>query len=414
MAYTVDFAIQAVFEALLGDPRVKKALAFIDGDQANKVAELEEMVLLHGAPFKERELRSPMFGKKLAAYGASNCCIDGHDNAFGRLQGSGGPTVVFEGHLDTVFGENTPLKVTEKEGALYCPGIGDDTAGLASVLCVLRAIRHAGLKTKGDILIGGTSGEEGEGDIRGIKGLLDDNRDIAAVVSLEPGPVADIVHGAIGSRRYEIIFRGPGGHSWGAYGLPSPIHAMGRAIAKMAAVETASSPKTTYTVGVVSGGTSINSIALEARCKLDMRSVSTAELAALERTMLGLVDEGVAEENAFRARSGQTITVEKTLIGDRPAGQQPETAPIVQAAWAAISHAGGSPKLLGPSSTNANAAISRGIPAVVARTGGSTGGTHSLGEWFNPAGSERGDKAALLLILALAGLDGVTEPVIVQ
>jgi len=402
--------MQAVFDKLLADAKIQKALAFIDADQDNKNRELKEMVLLHGAPFKEREARSPMFMKKLEQYGATDCFIDSHDNAFGYVRGGTGPVIVFEGHLDTVFDESTPLEITEKDSRIYCPGIGDDTAGLANVLSLLRAVKHAGLAPAGTFLIGGTSGEEGEGDIRGIKGLLDDHKDIAAVVSVEPGPVGNIVCGAIGSRRYEFVFKGPGGHSWSAYGLPSPIHAMGRAIAKMAGVTAPESPKTTYTVGVVSGGTSVNSIANEARLKLDMRSISPDSLAEVEKIMLNLADEGVAEENAFRFRSGEKITVEKKLIGDRPAGDQPQDAPIVQAAWAAITGAGGTPKLLPATSTNANAPINRGIPAVVVRSGGATGGTHALDEWFDPRGSEQGVKMALLLLFALAGLPGVTAP----
>lgn len=412
MSYTVSPEIQAVFDALLADPKVRKALDFIDRDLDNTVAEMKEMVLLHGAPFKEREVRSPMFKAKLEKYGATDGFIDSHDNAFAYVRGGAGPVVAFEGHLDTVFDESTPLKITEKDGRIYCPGIGDDTAGLATVLAVLRAIKHAGLKPKGAILLGGTSGEEGEGDIRGIKGLLDDHKEIRALVSMEPGPVGNIVFGAIGSRRYEFIFKGPGGHSWSAYGLPSPIHAMGRAIARMADVNPAETPKTTYTVGIVSGGTSINSIALEARCKLDMRSICSDSLAQLEKKMLKLVEEAVAEENAFRAKSGEKVTLECVMIGDRPAGDQPKEAPIVQAIWSSIKAAGGEPKLVAPSSTNANAAISRKIPAVVQRTGGATGNTHNLEEWFDPRGSEQGTKSALLLLLALAGLDGVTEPIV--
>ena len=412
MAYTVDAKIQAVFDTLLADPKIQKALAFIDQDLDNTIAEMKEMVLLHGAPFKEKELRSPMFKGKLEKYGATEAFIDSHDNAFAYVRGGSGPLVAFEGHLDTVFDESTPLKITEKDGRIYCPGIGDDTAGLATVLTVLRAIKHAGLKPKGSILIGGTSGEEGEGDIRGIKGLLDDHKEITGLVSMEPGPVGNIVYGAIGSRRYEFVFKGPGGHSWSAYGLPSPIHAMGRAIAKMSNVEAPETPKTTYTVGIVSGGTSINSIALEARCKLDMRSVSPESLAELEAKMLKLVEEAVAEENAFRAKSGEKLTVDCVLIGDRPAGEQADSAPIVQAIWSSIAAAGGQPKLMPPSSTNANAALFRKIPAVVQRTGGATGNTHNLEEWFDPKGSEQGSKSALLLLFALAGLEGVTEPIL--
>lgn len=412
MAYTVDPQIKAVFDTLLADPKIQKALAFIDADHDNKVKELKEMVLVHGAPFKEREKRSPMYKEKLEKYGATEAFIDSHDNAFGYLRGGKGPVVVVEGHLDTVFPESTPLKITEKDGKIFCPGIGDDTAGLAGVLALLRAVKHAGLEPAGTVMFGGTAGEEGEGNIRGIKGLLDDHKDISAVISVEPGPVGNIVFGAVGSRRYEFVFKGPGGHSWSKYGLPSPIHAMGRAIAKMSEVTTPETPKTTYTVGIVEGGTSVNSIALEARMKLDMRSISEEELGKLEKIMLKLVDEAVAEENAFREKSGAKITVDKNIIGDRPAGDQPSDAPIVQGIWSAIAATGAEPKLLPASSTNANAAISRGIPAVVLRTGGEAGGEHALEEWFSPEGSQQGVKTSLLLLFALVGLKGVTESIL--
>ena len=411
MFYTVDPAIKAVFDRLLAEPGIRKALAFIGEDHGRKVAELKEMTLVHGAPFKEREKRSPMFKEKLEQHGATDCFIDTHDNAFGFVRGGTGPVVVVEAHLDTVFPPETPLAVTEKDNRIYCPGVGDDTAGLANVLALLRAIRHAGLEPVGSLMLGGTAGEEGEGDIRGIKGLLDDHKDIAAVVSVEPGGTGNIVVGAVGSRRYEVIFRGPGGHSWSRYGLPSPIHAMGRAIAKMADIDPASNPKTTYTVGTVTGGTSVNSIALEARMKLDMRSVSMDSLAELEKTMFAVIEKAVAEENAFRKPSGEKITVEMRKIGDRPAGEQSCHAPIVQALWSAIGAVGVEPRLFPPSSTNANAAISRNLPGVVLRTGGDTGGEHALEEWFDPRGSEQGVKTSLLLAFALAGLKGVTEPI---
>ncbi len=394
--YFVTPAMQAVFDALLADPKIQNALAFIDKDHGNTVAELQAMALVHGAPFREGEKRSPMYAGKLEQYGAADCFLDAHDNAFGYVRGGSAPLIVLESHLDTVFPEETPLTVAKKDGRIYCPGIGDDTAGLAAVLALLRAIRHAGLEPVGTLMLGGTAGEEGEGDLRGIRGLLDDHKDIAAVVSVEPGAVGGIVSGAVGSRRYEFIFKGPGGHSWSRYGLPSPIHAMGRAIAKMADIKVPAMPATTYTVGTVAGGTSVNSIAREARMKLDLRSVSMDALADLEKTMLGLVGAAVAEENAFRKESGERITVETKKIGDRPAGGQPKDAPIVQALWAAIAAIGKEPKLLPPSSTNANAVISRRIPGVVLRTGGETGGEHALGEWFDPRGSEETKKVSRL------------------
>ena len=411
MSYAVDPAISVVFTTLLADSKIREAMAFIDRDHQNKVAELKEMVLFHGAPFREREKRSPMFKGKLEKYGASGCFIDTHDNAFGYVRGGASPVIVFEAHLDTVFSTETRLKVTERDGRIWCPGIGDDTAGLANVLALLRAVNHAGLEPVGTLMFGGTTGEEGEGDLRGIKGLLDDHEDITAVVSVEPGSTGNIVFGAVGSSRYEFIFRGPGGHSWSRYGLPSPIHAMGRAIAKMSNVEPPAYPKTTYTVGTVAGGTSVNSIALEARMKLDMRSMSVDTLAELERAMMQLVDAATAEENAFRRESGVRITVEKKKIGDRPAGEQAREAPIVQAIFSAIAAIGAEPRLLPASSTNANAPISRNIPGVVLRTGGDAGGEHTLGEWFDPTGSQEGVKSSLLLAFALAGLKGVTEPI---
>jgi acetylornithine deacetylase/succinyl-diaminopimelate desuccinylase-like protein len=337
--------------------------------------------------------------------------VDGDDNAYGFIPGAvSGKKVLVEGHLDTVFDEDTPLSVTEKDGRLYCPGIGDDTAALALLLSVLRAIRHADLNPVYTLMAGGTSGEEGEGDIRGIKAMLRDNPALTACLALEPGDAGLITKSAIGSRRYEFIFTGPGGHSWSAYGLPSPIHAMGRAIAKMAAVGTPENPRTTYTVGVVGGGTSVNSIANRASCKLDMRSAGPEALSAVETVMLGLVREAVEEENAFRAASGGSVAVENKLIGDRPAGNQPDDAPIVQASWAVHEALGVSPKIGAASSTNANAPISKGIPALVVRTGGASGGVHTLDEWFDPNGMHLGAQATLLLLFALAGLQGVCDP----
>lgn len=403
-------AVHSVMEKLLADPGMKKALDFLQADHPAMVAELKEMAVLHGAPFLEKEVRSPMYKAKLEALGLSQCRVDGDDNAYGFVPGSGQSKVLIEAHLDTVFSKETPLVVTEKDGRIYCPGIGDDTAGMAVLLSVLRAVRHAGLKPVKTILAGGTSGEEGEGDLRGIKALLRDNKDVSACLALEPDAAGKIIKGGVGSKRYEFIFTGPGGHSWLAYGLPSPLHAMCRAVAKMADVETVEHPRTTYTVGMVAGGTSVNSIANSASCKLDMRSESPEALAELEKLMLRLVGEAVAEENAFRVQSGKEISVEIVRIGDRPAGEQSKDSPVVQAAWAASEALGIVPEMLEASSTNANVPISKGIPALVIHTGGSAGGIHTLDEWFDPRGSDKGAQAALLLLFALSGLQGVTDP----
>lgn len=415
MAVNIAPAITQALQTLLADARVQTALAYLEASEQTRIDELKEMTLLHGAPFKEGDLRSPMFKKKLEQYGCSDCVIDGHDNAYGFLKGSDPAVkVLLEAHLDTVFPEETPLAIREEGTRIYCPGVGDDTAGLATVLSVCRAIRHAGIKTVGTVCMCGTSGEEGEGDLRGIKGMLQGQPDITAHLALEPWPANYITKDGVGSRRYEVIFRGPGGHSYLAFGLPSPLHAMGRAIAKMAGIKTPSNPKTTYTVGVVSGGTSVNSIAFEGRMKIDMRSTCQEELQKLEATVLGFMQQAAEEETAFRAESGQTITVECVRIGDRAAGTQPEDSPIVQTAFAAIQATGGLPKITDPSSTNSNAAIGAKVPSLVIRTGGSTGNTHNLEEWFDTNGAVDGDKGALLMVLLLAGLEGATQPVHVK
>ena len=420
MAVQISPAIKDAVRKLMAHEGIKKALAYLEANQQARIDELKEMTLLHGAPFKEGELRSPMFVKKLEAYGCTECATDTNDNAFGTIKGSGQgsrqgsrkpPTVLLEAHLDTVFPAETPLAVREEGTRIYCPGVGDDTAGLATVLSVCRAIRHAGLKPVHDILLAGTSGEEGEGDLRGIKGLLRDHPEIGAHLALEPWPFGYFTKDGVGSRRYEVIFRGPGGHSFLAFGLPSPLHAMGRAIAKMAETRTPASPKTTYTVGVVSGGTSVNSIAFEGRMKIDMRSTSQEELLALEKKVLAFMREAAEEETAFWRAGGEKITVECVRIGDRAAGSQPGSSPIVQAAFAAAEALDVSPRLTDPSSTNSNASIGLGIPSLVVRTGGDTGNTHNLEEWFDTKGAEKGDMGALLMLFLLAGLDGVTAPV---
>ena len=413
MSVQIDAGIRDIISALMAQESVQKALAYLQENEAEIIDELKEMVLVPGAPFTEAEARSPMYKAKLEKYGVQQCRIDAQGSAYGILPGSRGKgKIVIEGHLDTVFPAATPLAIVEKDGRLYCPGIGDDTAGLAVVLAVVRAIRHAGLAPVRDILVGGTAGEEGEGDIRGIKGILQDHSDVGACIHVEPGDAGLLIHSAVGSKRYEFIFRGPGGHSFGAYGLPSPLHAMGRAIAKMADVVTPENPKTTYSVGIVSGGTSVNAIANEGRCKLDMRSGDPKELAKLDDLMLDLVRQGVEEENAFRAASGKKITLEVVPIGDRPAGSQSERDPIIQAACAAAETIGVTPAFDEASSTNANAPISKGIPAVVVHSGGQSGNCHALDEWMAPKGVHQGAQHALLLLFALAGLEGVTKPLI--
>ena len=288
-------------------------------------------------------------------------------------------------------------------------GIGDDTRGLVELLAVLRAMDANALSTVGDVLFVGTVGEEELGDLRGVKALFRDHPDIDGFISLDGDRIGRIVNRATGSHRYEAIFKGPGGHSFGAFGLPSAIHAMGRAIAKISEVRTPSSPKTTFTVGIVRGCTSVNAIAGDARMGIDMRSDSMDELLKLEKTILAHVRDAAAEEN--RRWNADGITVELKLIGDRPAGRTPEDSKIVHVARRSL-RALGQQATLDSASTDSNLAMSLGIPAVTISHGGDHQALHSLNESYKPTDAWLGPQNALLVVLGLAGLDGVSPPLL--
>ncbi len=347
------------FSKLRMNPQVKMGLEFIKSDDANTIAEQKTIVAIPAPPFKEK-VRGEDYMKRLQALGLKDVKMDSEGNVCGIRPGSGkGPKIFVEAHLDTVFPEGTNTKPVERDGKIFAPGISDNTRGLASMLSVLRAFNTTGIKTVGDVIFCGTVGEEGLGDLRGMKAFFRDHKDIDASVDLDGARVQEITYLGTGSHRYEIHFKGPGGHSFGAFGRPSAIHAMGRAIAMIADVRTPSEPKTTFTVGVVSGGTSVNAIAAEATMLLDMRSNSQEELLKMERQIMPLLQKAADAENA-RWNDPLKITVETKLVGDRPAGSQSPDALIVQAAWMATELIGEKPELVSASSTNANLPISLG------------------------------------------------------
>jgi acetylornithine deacetylase/succinyl-diaminopimelate desuccinylase-like protein len=256
----------------------------------------------------------------------------------------------------------------------------------------------------------GNVGEEGLGDLRGVKALFRDNKDIDGFISIDGTDVNKITYLATGSHRYEVTFSGPGGHSFAAFGRPSAIHAMGRAITHIADLTTPADPKTTFTVGVVSGGTSVNSIAAEAKLLMDMRSNRGKELLEFEAKFFDALKQGAAEENA-RWKSDK-ITVQTKLVGDRPAGVQPSDSGIVQAAWASAKALGQKPALASGSSTDSNLPISLGIPAVTLGGGGKEDNNHSPSEWFDPTDAYLGPQRVFLAILGLTGVEGTTAPLL--
>jgi acetylornithine deacetylase/succinyl-diaminopimelate desuccinylase-like protein len=403
-------AIESAFQAILANPKVTRTLEDIKADDARTLAEQKRITEIPAPPFKEK-VRAEYYLKRLQELGLKDASIDGEGNVIALRKGSGGgrPKLVVSAHLDTVFPEGTDVSVKEKDGAILAPGIGDDSRGLAALLSLLKSINANELATVGDVMFVGTVGEEELGNLRGVKALFRDHADIDGFISMDGLGISRVVNQATGSHRFEMIFRGPGGHSFQEFGLPSAIHAMGRAIAKISDLQTPSDPKTTFTVGTVVGGTSVNAIAGEARMAVDMRSNSTDELLKLEARLLDLVKVAVTEENA-RWKSDK-MTVEIKLIGDRPAGIVAMDSPIVQATQRAVSTITRGPRVtFAGSSTDSNLAMSLGIPAVTIGGGGEGGNWHSRNEWYKPVDAWFGPQNALLTVLTLAGLDGVTKP----
>jgi tripeptide aminopeptidase len=386
---------------LIKDAAVTAALT---SAKTNEPWVLEEQVRLceiPAPPFKETE-RAKAYAQAFRELGLANVRIDAAGNVLGERPGAAPrPHLVFSAHLDTVFPPDTNVRVTRLGSVLKGPGIGDDCRGLAVVLGVIRAMKDAAIQTEGTITFVGTVGEEGLGDLRGVKQLFNGELKgkIDRFVSVD-GTGLGITHIGVGSLRYRVAYNGPGGHSYGAFGLANPVHALGRAIAKISEFQVPSSPKTTFNVGRVGGGTSVNSIAFEAWMEVDMRSADTAALKAVDANFHRAVDSALEEENIRWSNRGK-LAVEKDLVGDRPAGRTLETTPIVQAA-VSVTRALGLPVSLDEGSTDANVPMGLNIPAITIDGGGRGTGAHSLGETFDSTGSEQGTARAVFLAVALS------------
>lgn len=410
-APAINAPTEAAFTQLGASAAVKQALEFIRADDERTLKDQIELTEIPAPPFKEA-VRAAEYLKRLKALGLADARIDAEGNVIGTRKGTGrGPVLVVSAHLDTVFPEGTDVKVKVKDNRYAAPGIYDDGRGLASLLSVLRALNQNNLKTVGDIVFVGTVGEEELGDLRGVKAYFRDNKNVDGFISLDGVDISRIVNQATGSRRWRIIYTGPGGHSFSAFGLPSATHALGRAIAKISEVRTPENPKTTFTVGTLKGGTSVNAIAAEAELGLDMRSNSGDELKKLEEKILQLAREAAAEENT-RWGKPDTIKVDFKLVGDRPAGAGSQDSAMVHAARRGVAAVGAEVKSITASSTDSNLPISLGIPAVTLGSGGVGGGSHGPGEWYSPVNAWLGPQSQLLTILGLVGLDGVTQPLL--
>jgi acetylornithine deacetylase/succinyl-diaminopimelate desuccinylase-like protein len=386
---------------LLADPTVKAALEAAKRNEPKTIDEEVRICEIPAPPFQETK-RGLELQRLFTGLGLKDVRIDKAGNVIGvRAGASPHPNLVFSAHLDTVFPEGTDVHVTRDGTVLKGPGIGDDCRGLAVMLSTIQALNEAHVETPGSITFVANVGEEGLGDLRGVKNLFYESLkgQIDKFVSVD-GTGLGIVNVGVGSMRYRVTFKGPGGHSYGAFGMANPIHAMGRAIAKISDFEVPTIPKTTFNVGRVGGGTSINAIPFEAWMEVDMRSADVASLYTLDKKFNAAVRAAADEENRRWNDRGK-LTVSPELVGVRPAGQTPADSPIVKIALA-VSHALGIEEALHEGSTDSNVPMNMNIPAITISGGGKGTGAHSLGETFDTARSWEGTERAVLLAIALA------------
>ena len=398
----------ALVSGIISSANFKSATTFFEGDHDRFVRELVTLTEIPAPPFKEKA-RAAAYLEMLRGLGLSDVEMDAEGNVMGIRRGTGNaanrPVVAVLAHLDTVFPEGTDVKVTRDGTKLMAPGVGDDTRGLALILSIVRAMDAARFQTPKDILFVGNVGEEGEGDLRGVKYLLQKGKykdRIKSFISIDGGDQGPVVNGALGSKRYRVTFKGPGGHSYNAFGLVSPAFAMGTAIAKFSRVMVPAKPRTTFSVGVVGGGTSVNSIPTEMFMDVDMRSESPGELNKLVTIFQAIIREAVDEENRTRSTAQGKVGADVKLIGDRPSGETAISSSLVQSTTAAVKAFGLTPTY-GIGSTDSNIPISLGIPAVTIGRGNSAR-SHALDEWVDieKQSSVRAAQVALTVILAAA------------
>ncbi len=406
-AQDADPRVAGQIRALAANAAVQEAFRRVEALDPWGMERLIELTQIPAPPFGEGP-RGVRYAQLLREAGADSVWTDEVGNVLALRKGRRGErTVVLGGHMDTVFPEGTDVTVRQVGDTLFAPGIGDDTRGLVIVLVTLRAMVEAGVETDDDVLFVGTVGEEGLGDLRGIKHLFREGADsIHSWIEVDGSGMGGIVSMGLGSYRFRVTFKGPGGHSWGAFGAVNPAHALGRGIRYFqdaADSLTRSGPRTSYNVGVIGGGTSINSIPFEAWAEVDMRSEGgAASLDRLEAALRSAMVRAVEEENALKRR-GEPLTVEVDRIGMRPSGELDPGTPLVQRAIAANAFFGTDGRL-SRSSTNSNIPIALGVPAVTIGRGGEGGENHSPTEWWINRDGHLAIQRALLLVVAEAGL----------
>lgn len=406
-AVSVQSSFKTEIDKITKDKKIQKAFQVIEDLEPTTMKELIELTQIPAPPFGENK-RAERYQQMLKEAGVDSTWTDEVGNVIALRKGKGnGKTIALEAHLDTVFPLETDVNVKFKGDTLFAPGVGDDTRGLSMLLTVLKSLNKASIVTASDILFIGAVGEEGLGDLRGVRNLFKPSKTrIDSYIAIDGGDIGRINNKGLGSLRYKVTFNGPGGHSWGAFGLANPHHAMGKAIdyfntAANAYVE--SGPKTTFNIGRIGGGTSVNSIPFETWIEVDMRSVSPEKLTGIENIFLAQINKALNDFNTT-VKKGPKLTLNLEKIGERPSGELPESLPLIQRAIAATSYFKAEP-VLTHGSTNSNIPISLGVPSITIGRGGKSGGAHSLDEWWlNEKGADA-IKLALLILVAEAGIN---------
>ena len=391
---------------LMSHVAVARAFRYFETHADTITEEQIRICSVPASPFGEQE-RAEYLRQKFSELKLTEVEIDEEGNCLGLLRGASlQPLIVVSAHLDTVFSSDTDFTIVRREHKLFAPGIADDGCGLAALLALAHVIQSEQMPLAGSLLFVGTVGEEGEGNLRGVRHLLTKGRwasHVDAFLSFD-GPGLDrITNRALGSRRYRIELTGPGGHSWGDFGVPNPVHAIGRAVSRLAAYPAPKDPRTTFNVGRIQGGTGVNSIPRRATMEVDLRSAAEAELQRLDAFFRRAMRDAADEENGTRRAGDPALQLKLELIGERPGGETPSDSPLVELALEATKALGVEPRL-DQSSTDSNLPISLGIPAITLGAGGASGSSHTLDEWYDPRDRDKGLKRALLVVLGIAGL----------
>lgn len=405
MSSTITFAAIRIVQELTEADLIRRAFKFFETQAQDITAEHIRICSIPAPPFGEQE-RAQYLCDQFRAAGLKEAGIDEEGNCFALRRGrSLTPLLAVTAHLDTVFPPGTDSTVRTVGHTLLAPGVSDDGCGLAALIALNQALRAVQLETEGSLLFVGTVGEEGEGNLRGVRHLFTGSqwaKQISAFISLDGSGVERITNTALGSRRYRLRFSGRGGHSWGDFGIANPVHAAGRAISRLIAYPAPHDPRTTFNVGRIEGGTSVNAIPQVAVMDVDLRSTSADELLRLDAYFRRAVREAADDENRLSRKGDRPLQADLQLIGNRPGGETPASSAIVEVASAATRSLGFTP-VLEQSSTDSNIPISLGIPAITLGAGGTSGNSHTLEEWYDPRGRDLGLKRALLVMLGMVG-----------